>query len=120
MVGRVGQFSEVPGDGPTRLLLVGGQDGLALWTWGFVRVVSRRAGFGGQGGGGVGADVLHPLRFAASGYQIPSAIEAPGDDGNLLLLLAARFVTVRVAVLLMPVAIAIRLKTLAVNQGGLR
>jgi hypothetical protein len=52
MVGWVGQFSEVPVDGPTRLLLVGGQDGLS--------------------------------------------------------------------VLLMPVAIAIRLKTLTVNHGGLR
>src|SRR4051812_21368422 len=89
MVGRVGQFSEIPVDSPTRLLLVGGQDGLALWSWRFVREVGHRAGFGGQGDGWVGAYVLHPLRFAASGYQIPSAVEAYGDDGNMLLLLAA-------------------------------
>src|ERR1700744_1685262 len=40
-------YAALPG-----LLPVAGQGGPALWSWGFVRLISRRAGFGGQGDGG--------------------------------------------------------------------
>src|SRR6476469_5575285 len=84
VVGLPRQPLEVAVDGAAGLLTVGGEDRLSVLFGDLPRDVCGRADRHVR----VGADVLHPLGFAAGGDQVLGTGDVDGDHGHLLPLLA--------------------------------